>query len=127
MQPEQVNPPVDDAVNRLLHRMEPSSEALWREAQNYVSLDTGILVIDDSTLDKFYAQKIELASGQESMGKLCKELTCGALLWTQGDSHIPCDYCLYDKSNDSATKNDHFRAMLQTTKQRNAPTYLRSV
>lgn len=32
--------------------MEPSSEALWQEGEKQVSKDVGILVIDDSTLDK---------------------------------------------------------------------------
>ena len=120
VQPEQVNPVAHDAVNRLLHRMEPSSEALWREVQKYVSLDTGILVIDDSTLDKFYAQKIELVTRHWSgkHGRVVQGINLITLLWTQGDSHIPCDYRLDDKSNDSATKNDHFRAMLQNAKQR---------
>jgi hypothetical protein len=62
VQPVAENAPADDAVTRLLHRLEPSTEALWNEAQKYVSLDTGILVIDDSTLDKFYAQKMELVT-----------------------------------------------------------------
>lgn len=40
------------------------------------------------------------------------------LLWSDGDKHIPCDYRLYEKAVDGATKNDHFRAMLATAKQR---------
>ncbi len=40
------------------------------------------------------------------------------MLWTQGDSLIPLDYQFYEKSVDGATKNDHFRAMLDTAKAR---------
>jgi len=40
------------------------------------------------------------------------------LLWTQGDSHIPLDYRLDEKSVDGKTKNDHFRSMLETAKAR---------
>lgn len=54
--------PAHDAITRLLHRMEPLSQALWQEVQQQVSLDGGILVIDDSTLDKFYAEKMELVT-----------------------------------------------------------------
>jgi hypothetical protein len=41
--------------------MEPSAQALWSEAQKHIS-EMGILVIDDSTLDKFYAEKMELVT-----------------------------------------------------------------
>lgn len=41
-----------------------------------------------------------------------------SLLWTEGDRHIPLDYWFYEKSVDGATKNDHFRAMLDTAKAR---------
>jgi hypothetical protein len=33
VQPDQANPPALFAVTRLLHRMEPTTEALWSEAQ----------------------------------------------------------------------------------------------
>ncbi len=60
VQPNKANSPAHDAINRLLHRLEPSTEALWSEVQKHARLDSGILVIDDSTLDKLYAQKIEV-------------------------------------------------------------------
>lgn len=44
--------PAPDAFTRLLHRLEPDAETLWREAESQVSLRQGILVIDDSTLEK---------------------------------------------------------------------------
>lgn len=120
VQPESDNPPAHDAITRLLHRMEPTTEELWSEAQSHVRLETGILVIDDSTLDKFYAQKIELVTRHWSgkHGRVVQGINLISLLWTQGDSHIPCDYRLYEKSSDGATKNDHFRSMLIKAKQR---------
>ena len=120
VQPDQENPPAHDAVTRLLHRLEPSTENLWSEAYKHISLNTGILVIDDSTLDKFYAQKMELVTRHWSgkHGRVVQGINLITLLWTQGDSHIPCDYRFYEKSSDGATKNDHFRLMLETAKQR---------
>lgn len=56
---DQENPPAHDAETRLLHRLEPSTENLWSEAYKHISLNTGILVIDDSTLDKFYKKDAE--------------------------------------------------------------------
>jgi hypothetical protein len=109
-----------DAINRLLHRLEPEPEELWQEAQAYVELAKGILVLDDTMLDKWYATKMNLVFRQWS-GKhkrVVRGLNLTSLLWSDGDKHIPCDYRLYEKEVDGATKNDHFRAMLATAKQR---------
>ena len=40
------------------------------------------------------------------------------LMWTDGDSHIPCDYRLYNKQHDGLTKNDHFQALIATANDR---------
>ena len=58
--PEQDNPPAHDSLNRLLYRLTPDSEQLWQEAAPFVKKAQGVLVIDDSTLDKPYAQHMEL-------------------------------------------------------------------
>lgn len=120
VQPEQDNPPAHDALTRLLHRLEPSPEALWAEAQHQVVRSQGMLILDDSTLDKFYARKMELVTRHWS-GKhrrVVQGINLMTLLWTEGESHIPCDYRLYDKPTDGETKNDHFREMLKTARER---------
>lgn len=112
----ETSPPAHDAFTRLLHRLEPDAETLWREAQGQVARKTGILVVDDSTLDKPYAKKIELV-GRHWSGKhhaVVEGINLITLLWTEGDRHVPVDYRLYDKANDALSKNDHFRAMLDT-------------
>jgi hypothetical protein len=53
-----------DAINRLLHRLEPDPNELWQEAKTYVDLEQGILVIDDTMLDKWYAKHMDLVSRQ---------------------------------------------------------------
>ena len=40
------------------------------------------------------------------------------LMWTDGDTHIPCDYRLYNKQQDHLTKNDHFQALITTAHER---------
>ena len=73
-----------------------------------------ILVIDDSTLDKPYARQMELVTRHWS-GKH-KQVVSGinliTLMWTDGDTHIPCDYRLYNKQQDNLTKNDHFQSLI---------------
>jgi putative transposase len=115
VQPDQPRPPAHDAFTRLLHRLEPDPETLWREAQPQVQRDTGVLVADDSTLDKPYARAIELV-GRHWSGKhhaVVRGINLVSLLWTDGDRHLPCDYRIYHQP-DGATKNDHFQAMMRT-------------
>src|SRR5687768_3560163 len=54
------DPPAHDAYTRLLTRQPPDTEALWRETQPYVHKESGLLVLDDTTLDKPYAKRMEL-------------------------------------------------------------------
>ena len=120
VQPPTDDPPAHDSLNRLLYRLPADSEALWREAAPCVNTDKGVLVIDDSTLDKPYTQKMELVTRHWS-GKH-KQVVSGinliTLMWTDGDSHIPCDYRLYNKDHDGLTKNDHFQALIATAHDR---------
>jgi len=106
--------PAHDAFTRLLHRLEPDAATLWGEARTQVSLSRGILVIDDSTLDKPYAKQMELVVRHWS-GKhhaVVSGINLITLLWTDGDRHVPVDYRIFDKKRDALTKNDHFRGML---------------
>ena len=115
VQPDSRQPPAHDAFTRLLHRLEPDPETLWQEARPLVHRDGGVLVLDDSTLDKPYARKIDLV-GRHWSGKhqaVVRGINLITLVWTDGDRKIPCDYRLYDKAKDGLTKNDHFRAMLE--------------
>ena len=95
-------------------------KTLWLEAQPQVRNAEGFLVLDDSTLDKLYAHKIELVTRHWS-GKhhaVVKGINLLTVLWTDGDRHLPCDYRLYDKSRDGLTKNDLFRELLQAAHER---------
>lgn len=57
VQPESRNAPAHDAFTRLLERLEPDAETLWQEAATQVNLTSGVLVLDDSTLDKPYSRR----------------------------------------------------------------------
>lgn len=115
VQPDTPEPPAHDAFTRLLTRLEPDPDTLWAESRTQVRRSEGVLVVDDSTLDKPYATAIELVSRHWS-GKhhaVVQGINLVSLLWTDGDRHIPCDYRIYDKT-DTRTKNDHFADMIRT-------------
>jgi hypothetical protein len=112
--------PAHDAYTRLLQRLPPDSEALWREVQGCIELNSGLLIIDDTTLDKPYASQMALVSRHWS-GKhhqVLQGINLISLVWSDGDAVFPCDYRLYNKAQDGMGKNDHVRRMLETANQR---------
>jgi hypothetical protein len=127
VQSDVANQPAHDALNRLLQRQEPDPETLWEEATSQVVLNKGVLIVDDSTLGKPYATKMELVTRHWS-GKLhavVDGINLITLLWADGGRHIPCDYRIYDHAQDRLTKNNHFVAMMQTAHARGlAPEYV---
>lgn len=118
--------PAHDSFTRLLHRLEPDPETLWAEAESLVEKAKGVLVIDDSTLDKKHSRHLDLVTRHWS-GKH-HEVVLGinliTLLWTDGDRKIPVDYRLFSKA-DGKTKHDHFWEMLLIAKGRGfSPRYV---
>lgn len=57
--PEGSDSPSHDAFTRLLQRWPPDTEALWIESSHFVRPGEGILIVDDTTLDKPHAKKME--------------------------------------------------------------------
>ncbi len=115
-QPDGERAAAHDAFTRLLYRLEPDAQTLWKEAASQVERKGGVLVVDDSTLDKPYAKHIELVQRHWS-GKhhaVVEGINLITLLWSEGDRHIPLDYRVYDKAGDALTKNDHFWVLLET-------------
>lgn len=107
--------PAHDAFSRLLNRLEPDATTLWEDVAPLVVRQQGVLVIDDSTLDKPYARQIDLVGYHWSGNhhRVVKGINLISLVWTDGDRMYPCDYRLYD-ATDGQTKNDHAQAMLAT-------------
>lgn len=126
-QPEDPDPPAHDAFTRLLKREPPDTEALWQEARMLVEPEQGVLVVDDTTLDKPYSKKMGLVHRHWS-GKhhqVVKGINLTTLLWSNEQALVPTDFRLYNKPNDGLTKNDHLRAMLQRARERGfAPRYV---
>ncbi len=127
VQPSDPRQAAHDAINRVLHRLEPDTTPLWREAEDLIDRTTGLLLLDDSTLDKPYAKHIPLVhrhwSGKHQ--RVVNGINLLSLVWSDGTDAIPCDYRLFDKPIDALTKNDHFRAMLDVAKERGfSPDYV---
>jgi hypothetical protein len=116
VQPRRADAPAHDAFTRLLHRLEPDPATLWHEVAPLIVRTRGVLIVDDTTLDKPYAKKIELVHRHWS-GKhhaVVDGINLITLVWSEGESLIPCDWRVFDQPNDGSSKNDHFGAMLRT-------------
>lgn len=116
-QPDTQGAAAHDAFTRLLARQSSHTEALWQEAQQLIDKRKGVLVLDDTTLDKPYARHMELVTHHWS-GKhhrVVKGICLLTLLWTQGEALVPCDYRVYEKKQ---SKNELFRGMLKVASTR---------
>jgi hypothetical protein len=116
VQPPRRNAPAHDSFTRLLQRLEPDPAQLWQEARPLLRPEAGVLVVDDSVLDKPYARHMGLVgffySGKHR--RVVRGINLVSLLWSDGDLLVPCDYRLVDPAQGKAVnKNHHFRELLR--------------
>ena len=105
-----------DKFNRFLTRQSLYPETLWNEVASHIQKRNGWLILDDTVIDKIHSERIELACFQWSgkHHKVVKGIGLVTLVWTDGTDTFPVDYRIYHKEDDDLSKNDHFRAMIQT-------------
>jgi hypothetical protein len=80
----------------------------------------GVLVIDDSTLDKPYSHSIELVTRHWS-GKhqqVVQGINLVSTIWTDGSAIVPVDFRIYCPEKDGKNKNEHFRDMVRAAEER---------
>ena len=125
--PTTSHPPAQDAFTRWLQRQPSNTTALWREVRGLVDRREGVLVLDDTTLEKPDAQPQGLVTDPWS-GKPHRVVTGINLLtrlWSAGTRRLPCDFRVYDKPAGGETKNAHVRRMLAVARTRGmAPPYV---
>jgi len=119
-QPARPDAPAHDAFTRLLHRLEPDADALWQDVRPLIDPKAGVLVIDDSTLDKPRARHMTLVGYHWSGNHhaVVRGINLITAVWSDGDRLYPCDYRIYHKVGDQKTKNDHFADLLKAAHQR---------
>ena len=114
------NSPAHDSFTRLLGRQPPDTESLWGEVKYLVNPKIGLLIIDDTTLDKPYSKHMDLVYRQWS-GKhhqIVNGINLETVVWTNNEAIIPVDFRIYDIDTDGKTKNDHFLDMLNRAEER---------
>lgn len=103
-----------DSVNRFLNRESYSPQDLYHEVSPTLNLIGGVLSVDDSVLDKPYANYIAYVdyfwSGKHH--RVVKGINLITLYYTDPHGqHQPVNFRVYDKS-ENKTKNDYFLEML---------------
>lgn len=95
-----------DSVKRLLERQPHHTEALYDEAKRLIRADKGVLVIDDSTLDKPYSHQIQLVTRHWS-GKhhrVVQGINLISTIWIDGSAIVLIDFRIYCPDKDGKTK-----------------------
>jgi putative transposase len=115
VQPDQPDAPAHDAFTRLLHRIEPDPQTLWDEVRPRVEA-TGVLVLDDTVLDKPHAKHMGLVapfwSGRHK--RVVRGINLVTPVWTDGDRVYPTDYRLVDPAaRPKRSKNDLFAELVR--------------
>jgi hypothetical protein len=121
VQPDRPNAPAHDSFTRLLNRLEPEPQTLWEETRPLIRLDDGMLILDDSVVDKPFARHMGLVgrfwSGRHK--RVVQGIDLVSLVWTDGDALYPLDYRLVDPADTAGrTKNDLFREMIAAAQDR---------
>jgi hypothetical protein len=111
--PEGERAPAHDAFTRLLPRPPPNTEALGQEAKAFVDVGKGLLVLDDPTLDKPDARKMDRVTDPWSSQhpRVVQGMALWTWLWTEGKALLPCDVRVYDQPQGGKTQNEHFQEL----------------
>jgi hypothetical protein len=112
-----------DAVSRWLRDKKLRPSEVWNSVKAYVQADKGgILMVDDTLLDKTHSKEIELVSYQYSGADhgVVPGISLVNVVWhnSKTGEALPIDFRIYAPKEDKKTKNDHFREMLKAAKHR---------
>lgn len=116
--------PVDlshDSISRWLSDAHCQPKDIWNEAKSHVLDTTGVLIVDDTILDKSRSNKIELVRWQYSgtVHDVIKGIGMLNFLWVDVQNQVcPMDVRIYEPKEDGKTKNNHFRELLRLAKER---------
>lgn len=106
-----------DSVSRWLEEAKFQPKEIWKKARSKVLTDgkAGVLIVDDTVLDKDRSRKISLVNWQYSGNEhdVIRGIGMVNLLWQKDtDDFCPVDFRIYNPPEDGKTKNDHLREML---------------
>lgn len=109
-----------DSVSRWLSSARCRPRDVWEASKSRIK-GTGVLIADDTVINKTHSQKISLTRWQYSGTEhgIVKGIGLLNLYWKSQESEgTPIDFRLYQPADDGKTKNDHFRDLMTLAKKR---------
>ena len=118
--------PVDishDSISNWIKSKNFKPKEVWHEVKNYIlDKNKGVLIVDDTVLDKHKSKKIELVRYQYSGNAhdIIPGIVMTNLIWHSDEENInlPIDFRIYAPQKDGKTKNDHFKEIIKLAKQK---------
>lgn len=109
-----------DSISRWLEEKKCQPKDIWESVAKQVVGTTGVILVDETVLNKSRSEKIELVRWQYSGDEHDVIRGIGMLnfLWVHEQDVLPMDVRIYEPKQDGKTKNDHFREMLRAAKRR---------
>lgn len=110
-----------DAVSRWLAETSCRPQDVWQSARGFVSRSPdGVLVVDESVIDKSRSEEIALVRWQYSGAKhdVIKGIGVQNFLWVTDEEVCPVDFRIWEPVEDGKTKNEHFRDQIIAGKRR---------
>ena len=110
-----------DSISRWLESAHCQPKDIWQEAKEHILATRGVLIVDDTILNKSRSRKIELVRWQYSGTEhdIVRGIGILNFLWVDESNEVcPMDVRIYEPKEDGKTKNDHFRELLKIAKGR---------
>lgn len=110
-----------DMVTRWLAESRCSPREIWKANKDSILGKGGVIIADDTVIQKSYSKKIELVRWQYSGAEhdIVKGIGMLNMLFVDNTGEqYPMDLRIWEPKEDKKTKNDLFREMLQAAKER---------
>ena len=110
-----------DSISRWLESAHCQPKDIWEKAKTHIVGGSGVIIADDTILNKSRSEKIELVRWQYSGTEhdIVRGIGMLNMLWVDEENQVcPMDVRIYEPKEDGKTKNDHFRELLIQAKRR---------
>lgn len=110
-----------DSISRWLAQAHCRPRDIWQASSKHVLGSEGVVVADETVLNKSRSNKMELVRWQYSgtEHQVIRGIGLLDLLWVDQDDNVcPMDFRIWEPKEDGKTKNNHFREQLKLAKQR---------
>lgn len=110
-----------DSISRWLSAEKCQPKDIWNAAKSHVLRNSGVIVADETVLNKDRSERIELVRWQYSGTEhdIVRGIGMLNFLWVDEKNEVcPMDFRIYEPKEDGKTKNDHFRQLLKLAKER---------